>query len=105
VKAIILLADAAAGEPATGKVNMLGAGWSITSTPLPAHAVVALVGCLGTKPTSGTCSGYLCWTLTGNPCSPPAVLGRLLHPWRLKASLRSAGPLTYLLVPRLMLPS
>jgi hypothetical protein len=43
VKAIILLADAASSEPATGKVNMLGAGWSITSTPLPAHAVVALL--------------------------------------------------------------
>jgi hypothetical protein len=44
VKAIVLLADSAAADQASGKVHLLGAGWSITASPLPAHAVVALVG-------------------------------------------------------------
>jgi len=44
VRAIVLLADAAAADQTSGKVHLLGAGWTITGSPLPAHAVVALVG-------------------------------------------------------------
>ena len=42
VEATLLLADSAVADP-TGKVHMLGAGWSLTSTPTAPHAVVALV--------------------------------------------------------------
>jgi hypothetical protein len=38
----LILCDAAQADPATGKVHMLGAGWSRTSTPAP-HAVAVLV--------------------------------------------------------------
>jgi hypothetical protein len=43
VRAIVLLADAAVADEGSGKVHLLGVGWSITGSPLPAHAVVALV--------------------------------------------------------------
>ena len=44
MRAIVLLADAAVADQASGKVHLLGAGWTITGSPLPGHAVVALVG-------------------------------------------------------------
>lgn len=41
VDAQLLLCDAAVSDP-TGKLHMLGAGWSIIGTPLPPHAVAVL---------------------------------------------------------------
>jgi hypothetical protein len=38
----LILCDAAQADPYTGKVHMLGAGWSVTSTPT-AHAVAVLI--------------------------------------------------------------
>lgn len=38
----LILCDAAQADPLTGKVHMLGAGWSVTSSPTQ-HAVVLLV--------------------------------------------------------------
>lgn len=38
----LLLCDAAQADPTTGKVHMLGAGWSTTRSPFQ-HAVVVLV--------------------------------------------------------------
>lgn len=38
----LILCDAAQADPTSGKVHMLGAGWSITRAPFQ-HAVVALV--------------------------------------------------------------
>jgi hypothetical protein len=43
VRAVVLVCDAAQADPG-GKVHMLGAGWNITSHPLPAQAIVAIVG-------------------------------------------------------------
>jgi hypothetical protein len=37
----LILCDAAQADPATGKVHMLGAGWSTATTPVT-HAVVVL---------------------------------------------------------------
>ncbi len=42
VDATVLLCDAAVADP-TGKVHMLGAGWSSTGSPTPPCAVVALM--------------------------------------------------------------
>lgn len=41
VEAQLVLCDAAQAE--SGKVHMLGAGWSITSSPTAPHAVAALI--------------------------------------------------------------
>ncbi len=43
VEAILLLCDAAVADPLTGKVHMLGAGWSRTSSPTAPSAVVAML--------------------------------------------------------------
>lgn len=42
LNAQIILCDAAQSDSATGKVHMLGAGWSTTGTPTQ-HAVVVLI--------------------------------------------------------------
>lgn len=42
VEAQLVLADAAQSDSQTGKVHMLGAGWSLTSSPTT-HAVVVLL--------------------------------------------------------------
>jgi hypothetical protein len=42
VAAQVILCDAAQADPATGKVHMLGAGWSMTRTPTT-HAVAVLL--------------------------------------------------------------
>ena len=42
VAALVILCDAAQADPATGKVHMLGAGWSMTRTPTT-HAVAVLL--------------------------------------------------------------
>jgi hypothetical protein len=42
MKATLVLSDAAQVDP-SGKVHLLGGGWSMTSSPLPAFAVVVLV--------------------------------------------------------------
>ncbi len=42
IEAQLLLSDAAQVDPA-GKVHILGAGWSVTGTPTPPHAVVAFI--------------------------------------------------------------
>jgi hypothetical protein len=42
VLAKLILCDHAVADPA-GKVHMLGAGWSLTSSPTPPHAVVVLM--------------------------------------------------------------
>ncbi len=39
----IILCDAAQADPATGKMHMLGAGWTITGTPTPPHAVALMI--------------------------------------------------------------
>lgn len=44
MRAIVLLADAASADQSSGKVHLLGAGWTITGSPLPGHAVVVLLG-------------------------------------------------------------
>jgi hypothetical protein len=44
VRATVLLADAAQADLATGKVHILGAGWSVTNSPLPPHAIISLIG-------------------------------------------------------------
>lgn len=43
MEAHLLLADFAQAEPSTGKVNALGLGWSVTSTPTPHHALVVVL--------------------------------------------------------------
>lgn len=42
MRATLILSDAAQVDPA-GKVHLLGAGWSITGTPLGAFSVVVLI--------------------------------------------------------------
>jgi hypothetical protein len=42
VEAHVLLADYAQGDN-VGKVNALGLGWSVTTTPTPHHAVVVML--------------------------------------------------------------
>ena len=42
VEAKLILCDAAQADPNTGKVHMLGAGWSLTRSPTT-HAVVVLM--------------------------------------------------------------
>ena len=42
IEAVLILADAAQASP-DGKVSMLGAGWSQTSSPTAPHAVVGLI--------------------------------------------------------------
>jgi hypothetical protein len=42
VEAQVILCDAAVAEP-SGKVHMLGAGWSVTGAPTPPHAVAVLM--------------------------------------------------------------
>ncbi|GAA1855981.1 DUF6941 family protein [Actinomadura bangladeshensis] len=37
----LILCDSASGDP-TGKIHMLGAGWSMTGTPTAPHAVVVM---------------------------------------------------------------
>ncbi|MEV4808164.1 hypothetical protein AB0K18_49970 [Nonomuraea sp. NPDC049421] len=39
----LILCDAAVSDP-SGKVHMLGAGWSVTGAPIAPHAVVVLMG-------------------------------------------------------------
>jgi hypothetical protein len=39
----LILCDAAVAEPGSGKVHMLGAGWSVTSSPTPQQSVVVLM--------------------------------------------------------------
>jgi hypothetical protein len=43
VEALLLLCDAAQADAATGKVHMLGAGWSTTGSPTAPQAVVAML--------------------------------------------------------------
>jgi hypothetical protein len=42
IEAQFILCDAAQADP-TGKVHMLGAGWSVTSSPTPPHALALLL--------------------------------------------------------------
>ena len=39
----LILCDAAQADAGTGKLHMLGAGWTITGTPTPPHAVALMV--------------------------------------------------------------
>jgi hypothetical protein len=39
----LILCDAAVAEPGTGKVHMLGAGWSVTGSPTGQQAVAVLM--------------------------------------------------------------
>jgi hypothetical protein len=43
LEAHIILCDAAVADGSTGKVHMLGAGWSIIGRPMRPHAVVVLI--------------------------------------------------------------
>lgn len=43
VEAVLILCDAAVSDPGTGKVHMLGAGWSRTGSPTAPSAVVAMI--------------------------------------------------------------
>lgn len=43
IEAHIILCDAAVADGATGKVHMLGAGWSVIGRPLAPHAVAVLI--------------------------------------------------------------
>jgi hypothetical protein len=43
LEAHLILCDAAVADPGTGKVHMLGAGWSVIGSPLPPHAIAALI--------------------------------------------------------------
>jgi len=43
VEATLLLADAAVTDAGTSKVHVLGLGWTVTSTPTPPAALIALV--------------------------------------------------------------
>ncbi|MGF1663894.1 MAG: hypothetical protein ACFCVG_15780 [Kineosporiaceae bacterium] len=43
MRVTLFLADAAQPEQATSKVHALGAGWSVTGSPTPPMAVVALI--------------------------------------------------------------
>lgn len=43
VEAHLVLCDAAVADSSTGKVHMLGAGWSLTTSPTPPQAVVVLM--------------------------------------------------------------
>jgi hypothetical protein len=42
IEAQFILCDAAQADP-SGKVHMLGAGWSVTSSPTPPHALALLL--------------------------------------------------------------
>jgi hypothetical protein len=42
IEAQVILCDAAQADP-TGKVHMLGAGWSIAPTPVPPHALAIML--------------------------------------------------------------
>lgn len=44
ITAQLLLADAPQVDPTSGKVHLLGAGWSVTGTPTAPQAVVAFIG-------------------------------------------------------------
>jgi len=39
----LILCDAAVAEPATGKLHMLGAGWSVTGSPTAPQAVAVMI--------------------------------------------------------------
>jgi hypothetical protein len=39
----LILCDAAQADQATGKIHMLGAGWSVTGSPTAPHAIAILV--------------------------------------------------------------
>jgi len=39
----LILCDAAQADPTTGKLHMLGAGWTVVGTPTPPHAVALMV--------------------------------------------------------------
>ncbi len=39
----LILCDAAQTDAATGKIHMLGAGWTITSSPTAPHAVALMI--------------------------------------------------------------
>lgn len=43
IEAQLILCDAAQADGGTGKVHMLGAGWSVTSSPTGPHAIVVLM--------------------------------------------------------------
>jgi hypothetical protein len=43
LEAHLILCDAAVADSATGKVHMLGAGWSTIMSPTPPHAVAVLM--------------------------------------------------------------
>jgi hypothetical protein len=43
VEAHLVLCDAAVSDPSTGKVHMLGAGWSLTGSPTSPQAVAVLM--------------------------------------------------------------
>ncbi len=43
VEAQLILCDAAVADSTTGKVHMLGAGWSTTRSPTPPQAVAVLI--------------------------------------------------------------
>ncbi len=43
VEAIVLLCDAAVADPLGGKIHMLGAGWSVTTSPTGAAAVAVML--------------------------------------------------------------
>ena len=42
IEAQVILCDAAQADP-TGKMHMLGAGWSVTTTPTPPHALAIML--------------------------------------------------------------
>lgn len=43
IEAHVILCDAAQAEPTTGKMHMLGAGWSVTTTPTGPHALAIML--------------------------------------------------------------
>jgi hypothetical protein len=43
VEVQLLLCDAASADPSTGKIHMLGAGWSVTGSPTGQQAVAVLM--------------------------------------------------------------
>jgi hypothetical protein len=43
VEATMVLCEHAVADPASGKIHMLGAGWSVTTSPITAQAVAIMV--------------------------------------------------------------
>lgn len=90
IKVRMILCDAAQADAATGKLHMLGAGWTWITTPLPPHAVAVMVQVPWDRTNERMALELDLLTADGVPVVQPGPTGP--DPVRVRAEMEAGRP-------------